>query len=81
MDGMVVAFFVPTVLFMVIVAPAWLWMHYRSKQQVQSELSQTERMNLETLELQAERMLERIDTLEAILDAQTPQWRKPKPPE
>ncbi len=81
MDGMVVAFFVPTVLFMVVVAPAWLWMHYRSKQQVQSELSQTERMNLETLELQAERMLERIDTLEAILDAQTPQWRKPTPPE
>ena len=30
----------------------------------------------EQLRSQAERMLERIDTLEAILDAQTPDWRK-----
>jgi phage shock protein B len=76
MDGIVVAFFVPTVIFMVIVAPAWIWMHYRSKQRAQGALSETERADLETLELQAERMLERIDTLEAILDAQTPDWRR-----
>lgn len=76
MDGIVVAFFVPTVIFMVIVAPAWLWMHYRHKQRTESALSQTERAELETLALQAERMLDRIDTLEAILDEQTPEWRK-----
>ena len=76
MDGIVVAFFVPAVIFMVFVAPAWLFLHYRSKQQVQSALSETERADLEALTLQAERMLERIDTLEAILDAQTPDWRK-----
>ena len=76
MDGIVVAFFVPAVIFMVFVAPAWLFLHYRSKQQKQSALSESERANLETLALQAERMLERIDTLEAILDAQTPDWRK-----
>ncbi len=76
MDGIVVAFFVPTVIFMVIVAPAWIWMHYRSKQHAQGALSEAERAELETLALQAERMLERIDTLEAILDAQTPDWRK-----
>ena len=76
MDGIVVAFFVPTVLFMVVVAPAWIWMHYRSKERSQSALSEAERNELETLTLQTERMLERIDTLEAILDAQTPQWRK-----
>ena len=51
-------------------------MHYRSKQHAQGALSETERAELETLALQAERMLERIDTLEAILDAQTPDWRK-----
>ena len=62
MDGIVVAIFVPVVIFLVIVAPAWLWMHYRSKQHAQSTLSQTERKELETLTLQAERMLERIDT-------------------
>ena len=76
MDGIVVAFFVPTVLFMVVVAPAWIWMHYRSKERSQSALSEAERNELETLTLQTERMLDRIDTLEAILDAQTPQWRK-----
>ena len=76
MDGIVVAVFVPVVIFMVIVAPAWLWMHYRSKQHAQSALSENERAELETLALQAERMLERIDTLEAILDAETPEWRK-----
>ena len=76
MDGIVIAIFVPTVIFMVVVAPAWIWMHYRSKQHAQGALSETERAELETLALQAERMLERIDTLEAILDAQTPDWRK-----
>ncbi len=76
MDGIVVAFFVPAVIFMIFVAPAWIWTHYRSKQRTQSVLSEAEKADLETLSLQAERMLERIDTLEAILDAQTPDWRK-----
>ena len=76
MDGLVVAIFVPTVLFLLIVAPTWIFMHYRSKQQANKALSETERADLETLALQAESMLERIDTLEAILDAQVPDWRK-----
>ncbi len=76
MDGLVIAVFVPTVIFLVLVAPAWIFMHYRSKQQANKALSETERADLETLALQAESMLERIDTLEAILDAQVPDWRK-----
>ena len=80
MDGTVVAFFVPAVIFMVFVAPAWLFLHYRSKQHAQSALSETERADLETLTLQAERMLERIDTLEAILDNEVPEWRKQESP-
>ncbi len=76
MDGIVVAFFVPAVIFMLVVAPCWIWMHYRSKQKASGTLSETEREELESLAMQAEQMLERIDTLEAILDAQTPDWRK-----
>lgn len=76
MDGIVVAFFVPSVIFMVFVAPAWIFLHYRSRGHAQGALSESERADLETLALQAERMLERIDTLEAILDAETPDWRK-----
>jgi len=76
MDGIVVAFFVPTVIFLTIVAPIWIFMHYRGKQRSQSALSDEERLELETLTSQAERMIERIDTLEAILDSETPGWRK-----
>jgi phage shock protein B len=76
MDGWVVAFFVPTVIFLTIVAPVWIFMHYRSKQRAQGALSDQERLELETLSVHAERMMDRIETLEAILDAETPGWRK-----
>ncbi len=76
MDGLVVAVFVPTVLFLVIVAPTWIFMHYRSKQRLASAMSDQERADLEALTVQAERMVDRISTLEAILDAETPDWRK-----
>jgi len=76
MDGWIVAFFVPTVIFLTIVAPVWIFMHYRSKQRAQGALSDDERLELETLGVHAERMMDRIDTLEAILDAETPGWRK-----
>jgi phage shock protein B len=76
MDGMVVAFFVPTVIFLTFVAPVWIFMHYRSKQKAQGSLSQAEREEMELLKRKADRMIERIETLESILDAQTPDWRK-----
>ena len=75
MDGTVVAFFVPTVLFLCIVAPTWIFMHYRSKQKAHGSLSEQEIMELETLANHAERMGDRIETLEAILDSETPEWR------
>ncbi len=76
MDGIVVAFFVPTVIFLCFVAPVWIFMHYRSKQNAQAALSDDERRELENLTSQAERMLQRIETLEAILDDETPEWRQ-----
>lgn len=75
MDGIVVAFFVPTVIFLCFVAPVWIFMHYRSKQKAQGTLSDDERLELEQLSAQADRMMERIETLEAILDNETPGWR------
>lgn len=66
----------PTVIFMVFVAPVWIFMHYRSKQRMQSSLSDDERAELENLAAMAERMVERIETLEAILDSDTPGWRE-----
>ncbi len=75
MDGIVVAFFVPTVIFLTIVAPVWIFMHYRGKQRALGSLSQDERGELEALTSQAERMAERVDILESILDNETPGWR------
>jgi phage shock protein B len=38
-------------------------------------LSDDERTELEALTSQAERMVDRIETLESILDSETPGWR------
>jgi phage shock protein B len=75
MRDVVIAFLVPTIVFLVIVAPLWILMHYRSKQRARSELSAEERQMLELLSARAERMGERIETLESILDDETPGWR------
>ena len=78
-EGVLGILFVPAVLFMVVVAPIWLVMHYRSKRRGQAALSSEERAELEKLTDLADRMGERIETLEAILDAETPDWRKRDP--
>jgi phage shock protein B len=68
--------FVPVVLFMLFVAPVWLVLHYRSKRQAGASLNVDERQELEQLADQAERMLDRIETLESILDVEAPGWRE-----
>lgn len=68
--------FVPTILFLIFVLPLWIIMHYRSKRRSQSMLTEEERTELERLASSAEDMRERIETLEAILDAETPDWRR-----
>lgn len=66
---------VPVIIFMLIVAPIWLVLHYRSKKQVSQGLSQDEYIQLSELSEMADQMSDRIQTLEAILDAETPNWR------
>lgn len=65
----------PIIIFMVIVAPIWLVLHYRSKGQVSQGLSEEEYIQLSDLSEAADKMSDRIKTLEAILDAETPEWR------
>ncbi len=60
---------------MVVVAPIWLVLHYRSKGQVSQGLSEEEYIQLSELSELADKMSDRIQTLEAILDAETPDWR------
>jgi len=70
------AFGVPLILFMIFVAPIWVVMHYRSKRKISEGLSETELNQLNDLSNRAEKMADRIKTLEAILDAESPNWRR-----
>lgn len=65
----------PLILFMIFVAPLWVLMHYRSKRQVSEGLTEIETRQLRDLAERADQMAKRIQTLEAILDAESPQWR------
>jgi phage shock protein B len=51
-------------------------MHYRSKRKISEGLSETELNQLNDLSNRAEKMADRIKTLEAILDAESPKWRQ-----
>ena len=68
--------FVPMVLFMVIVAPTWVVMHYRSVNRSSSQLSEDDRQALEEMLVAVDQMADRIESLELILDADHPNWRQ-----
>jgi phage shock protein B len=67
---------VPIVLFLVIVLPIWLVLHYRSQRVPMSSINvDADGPEVADLWQTARRMEERIRTLERILDADTPNWR------
>ena len=68
--------FVPMVLFMVIVAPTWIIMHYRNVNRSSSQLSEDDRQSLEEMLVAVDQMADRIGSLESILDADHPNWRQ-----
>lgn len=67
--------FVPIVVFLVIVAPIWLILHYATRNSASKRLTTKDESLLEDLHESARRMEERIQSLERILDADTPEWR------
>jgi len=68
---------VPLTIFVLFVAPVWLWLHYSSRQNSGAGLSQNDLQRLQQLTGDAKKMRERIQALEAILDAEHPHWRQP----
>lgn len=74
-EGIIAMLVMPLVIFKIFVAPIWLILHYRSKKQVNQGLSVEEQASLQSLAEQAEKMSDRIQTLEAILDSEAPEWR------
>ncbi|NOH79580.1 envelope stress response membrane protein PspB [Vibrio sp. RE86] len=66
----------PLIVFLIFVAPLWLFLHYRSKKNASTGLSQEDLQRLESLSDKAEKMQKRVETLERILDSETPTWRR-----
>lgn len=69
------ALFVPTILFMTIVAPIWVVMHYRSKNKMSKGISNEERENLDYMLATMDKLAERVETLESILTENYSDWR------
>ncbi|MDK9776436.1 MULTISPECIES: envelope stress response membrane protein PspB [Vibrio] len=66
----------PLIVFLIFVAPLWLFLHYRSKRKADSALSSQDLERLQVLSEKAEAMQSRVETLERILDAESPTWRR-----
>ncbi len=67
---------VPAILFMLVVAPLWITMHYRSLNRSSRSLRQEDRETVEHMLETVDRLTDRIGALEAILDVDHPDWRQ-----
>lgn len=67
--------FVPSILFMVIVAPTWIVLHYRSVNRSSRGLSVEDRESIDEMLATVDKLTARIGTLESILDEHHGQWR------
>ena len=70
---------VPGIIFLAIVAPLWLICHYATvwvRMRAGPGKVVVERAELERMRDLSERLERRIESLETILDAETPDWRK-----
>jgi len=67
---------VPLVIFLVIVAPVWIISHYVTRWRTAKTLSAEDEKMLAELWDVAPKLESRINTLERILDADVPDWRK-----
>ena len=63
------------ILFLTIVVPLWIVMHFITKWKMTRELSTSEEDMIEEVWNIAHRMESRINALETILDAEAPEWR------
>jgi len=66
---------VMAIVFMVVVLPVWLLLHYLTRMKGMRGLKQEDEAALEKLWEDAVRMEKRIASLETILDIKHPEWR------
>lgn len=72
---------IPLTIFILFVAPVWLWLHYSQRKQRDltqhdAQWGQSDLQRLSALTEEAKRMQARINALEEILDAEHPHWRQ-----
>ena len=67
----------PLKIFLLLVVPIWLVLHYRAKRHLDNGLDEQARLRLEQTLAQAEQLAERVETLERLLDQEVPKWRQP----
>jgi len=63
------------IVFMVMVLPIWIIMHYITKMRIARGLSKDDESALAEVWEISNRMQQRIDSLETILDEKDPNWR------
>jgi phage shock protein B len=68
--------FVVTIVFMTVVLPFIVIMHYSTKWKATKGLSDDEQKMLEDLWKESQAMQSRVNALETILDSQVHDWRK-----
>ena len=64
------------ILFITIVLPLWIILHYVTKWKKSRELSGTEEDMLEEIWTLSQNMESRLNALETILDDEVPDWRR-----
>lgn len=64
------------ILFLTVVAPLWIIFHYITKVKTSKGLSAEDEKMLSEIWESAKKMEERINTLERILDIESPEWRR-----
>lgn len=67
--------FVPMIVFMAFVAPIWIIMHYRSVNRSSQSLNDAERETIDSMLATIDKLQDRIQALEALLDADQSDWR------
>ncbi|WP_293645575.1 envelope stress response membrane protein PspB [Thiolapillus sp.] len=63
------------IIFLVVVVPLWLILHYAYKARASKALSKADEETLADLWALSEKLEKRVDSLETILDREAPGWR------
>ena len=74
--NMTTAIFVLAIVFMTVVVPFVVIMHYTTKWKATKGLSDDEHKMLEDLWKESQAMQSRVNALETILDNEVPDWRR-----